>query len=554
MLDDLDLPFNDDSGDDRRRSRRRRHADERYGPGPSSYDAYGQNTYGGQGSHGHETYGGQGGGYGGYGGHDTYGGQETYAGQGGGYGGQGGYGQNDYGQGPYPHDQYAQDQYAQGQYAQDRYGHDQYAQDTYAGQGGYGQTQYAQEPYGHDQYGHEQYGAPPRGGPPPRGRSRNEPAPSKKKKKKRGRSGLALTISVLLLVCLGGGIFFAYQKVADKFITPDYEGEGSGEVTVVIPQGANGFQMAQVLKAADVVKSEKAFTTAFEKDPNGKSIQPGTYKLRKQMSGDAAVKLLLDAKSRLGGAGLTIIEGWTSFKIFKFLAEKLKLPEADFKTAAQDPIKLGVPPEWFKRKDGKPESKSIEGFLFPDTYEFPKDVTAEGALKIMVKRFLDVTKSINFATQVDSRVSPYEALIIASLAQAEALHKEDLGKVARVAYNRLFLSSPDMGCKCFQFDVTVNYSRELRGLDPKPSSGLTERELTDPKDPYNRNANGFVPTPINSPSKAALEAAMSPPPGKWFFFVAVDKNGTTKFSENGRQFCTDTKEAVRNGVLSHDSC
>jgi UPF0755 protein len=343
--------------------------------------------------------------------------------------------------------------------------------------------------------------------------------------------------------------------LADNFITPDYSGEGTGEVTVVIPQGANGFEMAKVLKAADVIKSEKAFTVAFEQDPNGKSIQPGTYKLRKQMSGEAAVKLLLDVKSRLGGAGITIIEGWSSFKIFKFLAEKLKLPEADFKTAAQDPVKLGVPPEWFKRKEsGKAESKSIEGFLFPDTYEFPKDVTAEGALKIMVKRFMDVTKSISFTTKVDSKVSPYEALIIASLAQAEALHKEDLGKVARVAYNKLFVSSPDKACNCFQFDVTVNYSREMRGLEPKPSSGLTDKELTDPKDPYNRNANGFIPTPINSPGKAALEGAMTPPAGKWFFFVAVDKAGTTNFSENGKQFCTDKKLAVRNGVLTDDDC
>lgn len=530
MIDDLDLPFDDDSGDDRRRGRRRRHAEERYGPGPSSHDAYGQNTYGGQGSYGYDTYGGGQSGYGGYsGGHDSYGSQETYAGQ-------GGYGHDGYGQ----------------TYAQEPYGHDQYGHDAYGGQGGYAQPQYAQDPYGHDPYG-----GPQRGGPPTRGGSRNGPPSKKKKKKKKGRSGLALTISVLLLICLGGGIFFGYQKLADKFTTPDYEGEGTGEVTVVIPKGANGFDMAKVLVDAGVVKSTKAFTVAFEKDPNGKSIQPGTYKLRKEMSGAAAVALLLDPKSRLVN-GLTIIEGWSSFKIFKFLAEKLKLPEEDFKTAAQDPVKLGVPAEWFKRKEaGKAESKSIEGFLFPDTYEFPKDVTAEGALKMMVQRFMDVTKEINFSTRVENErklVSPYEALIVASLAQAEALHKEDLGKVARVAYNRLFKSSPDMGCKCFQFDVTVNYSRELRGLEPKPSSGLTKSELENKNDPYNRNANGFIPTPINSPGKAALEAAMAPPDGNWFFFVAVDKAGTTNFSENGRQFCVDKRLAVKNGVLTDDDC
>lgn len=531
MIDDLDLPFNDDSGDyDRRRSRRRRHADERPGPGPYSHGA--QDSYG-QGGYDQSGYD-----QGGYG--------QTHS----------GYGQTQYGQDPYAQDQYGQGGYSQTQYGQGHQG--QYGQDTYGHnahpQDGYAQGIFDQDPYAQDGYAQDGHGGPRNG--PPRGRSRHEPPAKRKKKKKKGRSGLALTISLVLLVCLGGGIFFAYQKLADKFITPDYDGEGSGEVTVVIPAGANGFEMAKVLKTADVIKSEKAFTTAFEKDPNGKSIQPGTYKLRKQMSGAAAVALMLDPKSRLVN-GITIVEGWSSFKIFKFLAEKLKLPEADFKTAAADPIKLGVPPEWFKRKDGKPESKSIEGFLFPDTYEFPKNVTAEGALKMMVTRFLDVTKSINFTTRVENErklVSPYEALIVASLAQAEALHKEDLGKVARVAYNRLFKSSPDMGCKCFQFDVTVNYSRELRGLDPKPSSGLNASELTDKTNPYNRNAVGFIPTPINSPSKSALEGAMAPPDGNWFFFVAVDKNGTTNFSETGKQFCTDKKLAVKNGVLTDGTC
>jgi UPF0755 protein len=531
MIDDLDLPFYDSGDDDHRRHRRRRHADERHGQGgQGGRGGYGQPGYG------QDPYGGQGGG--GYG-------QDAYS--------QGGYAQGGYSQDPYGHGTPGYDQggYAQGGYAQGGYSQGGYSQDPYGNQGGYapetyGGTVYGQDPYGgQGGYGDERH--------QPRGGSRKGKKP---KKKKRGRSGLALTLSLVLLICLGGGIFFGYQKLADKFITPDYDGEGSGEVTVVIPAGANGFDMAKVLKDADVVKSTKAFTVAFEKDPNGKSIQPGTYKLRKQMSGAAAVALLLNPKSRLVN-GITVVEGWSSFKIFRFLAEKLKLPEADFKAAAQDPIKLGIPPEWFKRKEaGKPESKSIEGFLFPDTYEFPKDVTAEGALKMMVARFLSVTKEIGFTTRVDSggKVSPYEALIIASLAQAEARHKEDLGKVARVAYNRIFMSSPDMQCKCFQFDVTVNYSLELAGKDPKTSATMTQKELTDPKNPYNRNANGFIPTPINSPSKAALEAAMAPPEGKWFFFVAVDKAGTTNFSENGRQFCADKRLAVKNGVLTDASC
>lgn len=390
---------------------------------------------------------------------------------------------------------------------------------------------------------------------------RHQAAPAgrkKKKKKKKGRTGLALFLTFIMLICLGGGVFFAYQKLADKFVTPDYAGEGTDEVTVVIKPGDLGADMAQTLKAADVVKSEKAFTTAYNENPDAKGIQPGTYKLRLQMSGAAAILLLLDPKSRSVN-GITIPEGLSTFRTFKLLSEKLNIPEQEFKDAAADPIKLGVPDWWFNRLDTKHNAwpKSIEGFLFPDTYEFPEKVTAEGALKLMVQRFLDVTGGMKFAERVQNErklVSPYEALIVASLSQAEAGKAEDLGKVARVAYNRIFQRSGELSCACFEFDVTVNYSRELRGLEPKPSSGLTQKELTDPKDPYNRRAVGFIPTPINNPGKLALEGAMAPPDGKWIFFVATDKNGTTAFSETGAQFCRDKKLAVKNGVINDDGC
>lgn len=448
------------------------------------------------------------------------------------------------------------------------YGHPQQQQqpDPYQQDWGYGHPQ--QPPQQQWGYGHPPpppdwgYEAPPQpqgrvyggGTPPPQTRSSKKAA--KKKKKKRGRSGLALFFTVMLVACLGVGGYVGFQKVSGMFITPDYDGEGSGEVTVVIKQGASGLQMAKALLDAGVIKSQKAFVEAWDKDPDGAAkIQPGTYKLRKEMSAMAAMALLLKPESRLV-SGITIPEGLSTFKIYKLLAEKLKLPEADFKTAAQDPIALGVPAAWFVRKDGKPQSKSIEGFLFPDTYEFPPKVTAKDALALMVKRFLSVTTQIGFVKtfETDPKVSPYQALIVASLAQAEAGNADDLGKVARVAYNRVYKRTPELSCACTEMDVTVNYSLELKGLDPKESKNMTEKELTDPKNPYNRKADGLVPTPINNPGKAALLASASPPEGKWYFFVAIDKQGHSAFSETYAQFCKDNKTAVANGILTQSSC
>ena len=94
-------------------------------------------------------------------------------------------------------------------------------------------------------------------------------------------------------------------------------------------------------------------------------------------------------------------------------------------------------------------TKSIEGFLFPDTYEFAPKPTADKVLRTMVNRFLTVAGEMKFAENVQTNrggITPYEALIVASLAQAEAGNKDDLGKVARVAYNRVYLAFPTYRC------------------------------------------------------------------------------------------------------------
>jgi peptidoglycan lytic transglycosylase G len=412
--------------------------------------------------------------------------------------------------------------------------HDPYYQDY---QGGYP---------GYSGYGdYEQY--------PQQTRSQRNAKNKKKKKKK--RSKLPLILGIVLLVCLGGG-YVTYNKVMATFMIPDYTGDGSGDVTIEIKSGANGTQIAKILLDAGVIKSTKAFIREADKNrEQADRIQPGTYKLRKQMSAAAALALLLDPKSRQPN-GITIQEGLSTFKIYKLLAERLKIPEADFKKAAEDPAALGITANWFTRKDGKPVSKSIEGFLFPDTYDFPPKATAKDVLTIMVKRFLAVAAEMKFVEKFasDPKVSPYQALIVASLAQAEAGNKDDLGKVARVAYNRVYKRIPQLSCACLEMDVTVNYSLELRGLDPKTSSQLTEKELTDPANPYNRKANGLVPTPINNPGKLALAAAQNPPEGTWYWFVAIDKEGHSAFSSTFAQFCLDNQKAVAAGVLAKSSC
>jgi UPF0755 protein len=371
-----------------------------------------------------------------------------------------------------------------------------------------------------------------------------------RKKKKGGRSWLALIVTLVLLGGLGLGGYLGYKSLTERFSTPDYQGQGLAEtVQVEIKPGATLAEMAQTLQEADVIKSEKAFVEVT--NPDARKIQPGFYKLRKQMSGEAAVLALLNPDNRIV-SGVTITEGMMALDIYDRLAKELELNVEDFKTAAADPVKLGVPEWWFTRTDGKPVAKSVEGFLFPATYEFPPNTTAESALRMMVSQFLDVTGRLKFAdkVQAERKISPYEGLIAASIAEAEVNKVDDLGKAARAIYNRAY-NSDLWPQKILQVDAAFNYQFRLEGKDPKHSNQLKVSELNNPNNPYNTYMQkGLTPTPIGNPGENALKAAMDPPVGKWLFWVAVDQQGTTLFAENGDQHEANIRIGCQNGFLT----
>lgn len=371
----------------------------------------------------------------------------------------------------------------------------------------------------------------------------------KKKKSGRGRTVFALLMTLVLLGGLGGGAWYGFDKVQGIFSTPDYDGGGTTEVTVEIPEGAFLADIGNVLYEAGVVKSAKAFIAEADKNSKAKNIQPGTYTLRKEMKAEFALAFLLDPGNRIVN-GITIPEGRTMLQTFKLLSEKTGIPEKEFAAAAKNPEKLGVPKWWFTRNDGGKSIRSIEGFLYPDTYELPKDVTAESLLKMMVANFLKVTEGMDFVKTVESErggISPYEALIVASLAQAEAGTADDLGKVARVAYNRVY--SGTFPCSCLEMDVTVNYHLEMTGRDTKSSGDMHLDDLLDDSHDYSRKLKGLVATPINSPGKQALEAGMSPTPGNWLYFVAIDKEGNSAFTDDYAEHERNIDKARAAGVL-----
>ncbi|HEX6873468.1 MAG TPA: endolytic transglycosylase MltG [Micromonosporaceae bacterium] len=357
----------------------------------------------------------------------------------------------------------------------------------------------------------------------------------KKEKKRRRRSWGALFISFLLLLALGGGVYWGVGKLQDYFGAPDYVGNPQKvPVNVVVNPGDTATEIGNELFDKKVVKSAKAFILAADAEPRSQNIQPGTYRLYEQTQASVALAMLLDPAKNMLVDKVTIPEGKSVKETLVLLSKATEVPLAEFEAAAKDLKAFDIPDFWWTRdgKDGRKAIKSLEGFLFPDTYAFSPDATATDMLNTMVKRFFQVAEEVKLVDTAEQKgVTPFEALTVASLVEKEAGVPEDMGKVARVVYNRLKPEWESVDCGCLGFDSTTNYWRVLNGLPVKPSSQMTTAELQDPRNPYNTAVKpGLPPGPIANPGKAALQAAISPTPGPWLYFVLIDKQGRSAFA------------------------
>ena len=131
--------------------------------------------------------------------------------------------------------------------------------------------------------------------------SRSERRREEAQRRKRRRRRVVLPLITLVVVAaLGAAALIGGRSLTSRFgTTPDYTGSGSGEALVVVKPGDTATDIAATMVSQDVIKSEKAFANAAKQDARALGIQPGTYKLHKQMSGAAALQLILDPSARL---------------------------------------------------------------------------------------------------------------------------------------------------------------------------------------------------------------------------------------------------------------
>jgi len=182
-------------------------------------------------------------------------------------------------------------------------------------------------------------------------------------------------------------------------------------------------------------------------------------------------------------------------------------------------------------QDIDPEAKNLEGYLFPDTYEFPPDTPPAEFIHMMIKRFRAVWKPDWTTTAIEMKTSPREIVTIASLIETEAKLENDRPLIASVIYNRLKLNMP------LGVDSTVIYASKLESK--WRNDGKVYKSDVERRSPYNtRLYVGLPPGPVASPGESALSAAVHPAQTNYLYYVREPSrdDGAHNFYSNESDF------------------
>lgn len=366
--------------------------------------------------------------------------------------------------------------------------------------------------------------------------------------------GGTLALVVVAVIGYGGYKYLGFGG------PPDYSGSPGDPTVIQVHRGDTASSIAQTMQDKGVVKSSGAFYQAAIRNSKGMdSLQPGYYSVPTHSKGTAAVAALMDKGSRVGNVVVSggkrlhdsndVHTGARNEGIYRKIADASCLgtgsnkkcvtyEQLDAAGAAANPADLGVPVWAMDAVQKVPDrTRQLEGLIAAGSWDFDPSGTPQQILAQLVKECAAGYESTGLLqSKATNTLNPYQTLIASSLVEREAL-PQDMTKVARVIVNRLAVNQP------LQFDSTVNYTLDR-----------TEVATTDAdrarKTPWNTYAmSGLPATPISSPSLDAMRAMENPTPGPWLYFVTVDKQGTTLFTDSYSEHLQNIEKAQQSGIL-----
>lgn len=326
------------------------------------------------------------------------------------------------------------------------------------------------------------------------------------------KNGLsALLGAVVFLVLMGGGSWL-WWKNAIAPINPSSSTPES--VTVKIPPGVSAQAIGQNLEGKGVIRSVLAWRIwlfRLKLQEQSQNLQAGTYQFSKTSSLPEIGNQI--RRGDVIAARFTIPEGWTQKQMAERFEELGYFSAEVFLKATRNIDRAAFP--WLPE-----DLPHLEGFLYPDTYQLPRDrVTPELIINIMLEQFAET--ALPLYQNQDSPYSLKQWVTLASIVEKETVVDRERSRIAAVFAERL-----ERGMQ-LAADPTVEYGLNITQTKNTP---LTIEQVNTPS-PYNTYLNsGLPPTPIASPGKPSLKASLNPPETEYLFFVAR-YDGTHIFSK-----------------------
>lgn len=337
---------------------------------------------------------------------------------------------------------------------------------------------------------------------------------------------LILLIIVVGLLTVAGVGFWTYSNL-HKPVAHTKSGQ-----YIDIPKGSSPSAIVQKLASEGIIAHEWPLKLYLKVTGKGSTLRAGEYDFPSPISPLGVLAKLQQGQRRLNR--ITIIEGWTRWDIARAMTQ---VPEFGLTSDAQA---LELMNNVSLISDLDPEAKNLEGYLFPDTYEFSPETTAAELVEMMVKRFRSVWKPDWTERARSLSLTPRQIVTTASIIETEAKLADERPLVASVIYNRLKKDIP------LAVDSSVIYASKLEGkwrYDGKVYLSDIQR-----RSPYNtRLYAGLPPGPVSSPGESSLKAALNPATSDYLYYVRnPDRDdGAHNFYSNGADFETGVQALRR---------
>ena len=338
-------------------------------------------------------------------------------------------------------------------------------------------------------------------------RDGGDPSPPRRRSAYRRRRIMAL--GLVLLGALAAWFLIAF------FQPPPFDpGEGSGQAIVTVPEGASAGEVADLLTENDVVSNGTLFEWRLKLAGKTDEILPGRYVLAQDMSYGAAIDRLTSSGGKIN---VTIPEGLDRTQIAGLIGD---LGLGGDYLAASKSFK-GFDPNRY----GARNPKSLEGFLFPATYELEPGARVDQLVAEQLQGFKQNIAALDMSYAKSKNLNIYDVLIIASMIDKEVMVPSERPLVAAVIYNRLSRGMP------LGIDATTRY--EFNNY----TGEITQSQLQSPSAYNTRTHAGLTPTPIGNPGLDAIEAAARPAKVKYLFYVVkAGGNGEHCFAATEAEF------------------